>query len=35
MVVSRDDFQVDFPDYGVGILFTGDLWAWRTGHVHG
>ena len=35
MTASCDDFRADFPDFGVGILFMSDLWAWRTSHVHG
>ena len=34
MVASCDDFRADLPDSGVGFLFPGDLWAWRTNLVH-
>ncbi|RVW99391.1 hypothetical protein CK203_038502 [Vitis vinifera] len=30
---SCDDFRADLPDSSASILFTGDLWAWRTDHV--
>ena len=34
MTISCDDFWVDLLDSNAGFLFTGNLWAWRTGIVH-